>query len=65
MLLLHLTICIFNFCLFFSVNIGRKEMQSFATRYGFDAANVRTRIVNCRRLRLKATQKRKEELCID
>ena len=65
--LLHLTIfyCVFNFCLVLSVNIGRKEMQNFATGYGLDAANVRTRIVNCRRLRLKAAQKKKQELCID
>lgn len=40
-------------------------MLSFATGYGLDAANVRTLIVICRRLRLKAAQKRKKELCID
>ena len=40
-------------------------MQSFATGYGLDGANVRTRIVNCRLLRLKAAQKKEKELCID
>ena len=40
-------------------------MQSFASRYEFVAANIRARIVNCRRPTLKAAQKRKKELCID
>ena len=40
-------------------------MQSFTTVYGLDAANVRTRTANCRRFRLKAQQKKKNELCID
>ena len=57
--------CGFSFCFVLFVNIGRKEMQSFATGYGLDAANVRTRIANCPRLRLKAAQKKKKELCID